>query len=151
MALPPAATSTPPVQNGRPAFLALLASLAAVLALLFAKSFLPEYIVFANDGPLGANSAASGRMPEAMFGVWLDLNWVGNEGVASAPNLSNLLTGLLGPVGLAKVIVPLSLLLLLSGCCCRCGAGPGSGGLRLPGPGPLLHRAVGFPSGPGLG
>lgn len=127
MALPPAATSTPPVQNGRPAFLALLASLAAVLALLFAKSFLPEYIVFANDGPLGANSAASGRMPEAMFGVWLDLNWVGNEGVASAPNLSNLLTGLLGPVGLAKVIVPLSLLLL--GCAAwlffrQCGFAP---------------------------
>lgn len=127
MALPPAVTPEPPVQNGRPAFLALLALLAAVLAVLFAKSFLPEYIVFANDGPLGANSAASGRMPEAMFGVWLDLNWVGNEGVASAPNLSNLLTGLLGPVGLAKVIVPLSLLLL--GCAAwlffrQCGFAP---------------------------
>lgn len=127
MAQPPAAQPAPPVQNGRAAFLALLATLAAVLAVLFAKSFLPEYIVFANDGPLGANSAASGRMPEAMFGVWLDLNWVGNEGVASAPNLSNLLTGLLGPVGLAKVIVPLSLLLL--GCAAwlffrQCGFAP---------------------------
>lgn len=110
MAQPPVAPTSLP--HGRNAFLALLASLAAILAMLFAKSFLPEYIVFANDGPLGANSAAAGRMPEAMLGVWADLNWVGNEGVASAPNVSNLLTGLLGPVGLAKVIVPLSLILL---------------------------------------
>ena len=80
--LPPAAA--PPVQNGRAAFLALLAALVTVLAFLFAKSLLPEYVVFANDGPLGATSATCGRMPEGMFGVWNDLNWVGN-----VPNISN--------------------------------------------------------------
>ncbi len=108
--IPPQAA--PAATNGRAAFLALLASLAGVLALLFAQSFQPGYIVFANDGPLGAVAAACGRMPEAMLGVWLDLNWVGNEGVVSAPNLSNLITLFLSPVTFAKLIVPLSLLLL---------------------------------------
>ncbi|MFM8470206.1 MAG: hypothetical protein ACKODH_09590, partial [Limisphaerales bacterium] len=98
-----------------------------VLAALFAKSFLPDYIHFANDGPLGAAESAAGRMPAAMTGVWLDLNWVGNEGVASAPSLSNLLCGVLSPIAYAKVIVPLSLLLL--GCAAwvffrQCGFAP---------------------------
>lgn len=124
--LPPPAAA-PPVQNGRAAFLALLAALTGILAFLFAKSFLPEYIVFANDGPLGATSAASGRMPDAMFGLWADLNWVGNEGVAPAPSVCNLLAIVLSPVAMAKVIVPLSLLLL--GCAAwvffrQCGFAP---------------------------
>ena len=123
--LPPAAA--PPVQNGRAAFLALLAALVAVLAFLFAKSLLPEYVVFANDGPLGTTSATCGRMPEGMFGVWNDLNWVGNDGVASAPSLSNLIAILLSPVAMAKFIVPISLLLL--GCAAwvffrQCGFAP---------------------------
>lgn len=117
----------PPVQNGRAAFLSLVAATVAVLAFLFAKSFSPDYVVFANDGPLGATTAACGRMPDGMFGVWNDLNWVGNEGVASAPSLSNLLTLVLSPVAMAKFIVPLSLLLL--GCAAwvffrQCGFAP---------------------------
>lgn len=127
MANPTPPATAPSVQNGRAAFLALLAALAAVLGLLFAKSFLPEYIVFANDGPLGATSAASGRMPDAMFGLWADLNWVGNEGVAPAPSVCNLLAVVLSPVAMAKVIVPLSLALL--GCAAwvffrQCGFAP---------------------------
>jgi len=127
MANPTPPTAPPPVQNGRAAFLALVASLAAVLALLFARSFLPDHVHFANDGPLGAAESAAGRMPAAMTGVWMDLNWVGNEGVASAPSLSNLLCVVLSPVAYAKVIVPLSLLLL--GCAAwvffrQCGFAP---------------------------
>ncbi|KAF0179830.1 MAG: Uncharacterized protein FD161_1172 [Limisphaerales bacterium] len=123
----PSPAAAPPVQNGRAAFLALLAALTGILAFLFAKSFLPEYIVFANDGPLGLTSAAASRMPDAMFGLWADLNWVGNEGVAPAPSLSNLLAIVLSPVAMAKVIVPLSLLLL--GCAAwvffrQCGFAP---------------------------
>ncbi|MFA6546842.1 MAG: YfhO family protein, partial [Limisphaerales bacterium] len=90
----------------------MLAALTGVLALLFARSFSPEYIVFANDGPLGATTADCGRMPGVMFGLWQDLNWVGNEGLAAAPSPSSLLTLLLSPVMMAKIIVPLSLLLL---------------------------------------
>jgi hypothetical protein len=115
------------VQNGRDAFLALVAVLVVVLAALFAKSFQSDYVHFANDGPLGATESAAGRMPAAMTGVWQDLNWVGNEGVASAPSLSNLLYIVLSPVAYAKVIVPLSLLLL--GCAAwvffrQCGFAP---------------------------
>ena len=121
---PPA--PAPPVQNGGRAFLVFLAALTGVLTLLFAKSFLPEYVHFANDGPLGAMKSEQGRMPGAMTGVWLDLNWVGNEGVASAPSLSNLIN-ILDPVVQAKIIVPLSLLLF--GCAAwiffrQCGFSP---------------------------
>ena len=116
-----------PVPSGRVAFLALLASLVGVLAILFAQSFQAGQIVFSNDGPLGANSTLCGRMPEAIFGVWLDLNWLGNEGVASAPSLTNLLFWWFEPVLFAKIIVPLSMLLL--GCAAwvffrQCGFAP---------------------------
>lgn len=70
MANPIAPSAAPPVPNGRAAFLALLAALVAVLALLFAKSFLPEYIIFSNDGPLGVNSASCGRLPG---GFWVGM------------------------------------------------------------------------------
>ncbi len=127
MANPIAPSAAPPVPNGRAAFLALLAALVAVLALLFAKSFLPEYIIFSNDGPLGVNSASCGRLPGGFFGVWNDLNWVGAESVASAPTPSNLVLTVLGPVMMAKVFAPLSLFLL--GCAAwvffrQCGFAP---------------------------
>ena len=51
------------MQNGGRAFLVFLAALTGVLTLLFAKSFLPEYVHFANDGPLGAMKSEQGRMP----------------------------------------------------------------------------------------
>lgn len=122
--LPPAEPQAP---SGRAAFLALLASLAGVLAILFSQSFQTGQIVFSNDGPLGANSAHHGRMPSAILGVWLDLNWLGNEGVAFAPSLTNLLFWWFEPVLFAKIIVPLSMLLL--GCAAwvffrQCGFAP---------------------------
>ncbi|PAW76737.1 MAG: hypothetical protein B9S33_20635 [Pedosphaera sp. Tous-C6FEB] len=127
MANPIPPSAAPPVSDGRAAFLTLLAALVAVLSLLFAKSFLPEFIVFSNDGPLGANSASCGRLPGGIFGVWNDLNWVGAESVASAPTPSNLVAALVGPLVMAKIFAPLSLFLL--GCAAwvffrQCGFAP---------------------------
>lgn len=97
------------------------------MSLLFAQSFAPEYIVFSNDGPLGANSASCGRLPGTMFGAWNDLNWVGSETVAAAPTPANLVSAVLGPLVMAKIFAPLSLLLL--GCAAwvffrQCGFAP---------------------------
>lgn len=122
--LPPADAEAP---SGRTAFLALLAALVGVLAVLFAQSFEAGQIVFSNDGPLGANSAHHGRLPGAMFGAWLDLNWLGSEGVAAAPSPTNLFLWWFEPVLFAKIIVPLSMLLL--GCAAwvffrQCGFAP---------------------------
>src|ERR1035437_9383873 len=47
---------------------------AVVLALLFWRSFLPDYVHFSNDGPLGQQNANWLKLPAAMTGMWVDLN-----------------------------------------------------------------------------
>jgi len=86
--------------------------LSVTLGWLFRASFQPGQTLFSNDGPLGAISAESLRMPEAFRGVWTDLNWVGIEGIGAAPLYSVLLNSVLGTVGFSKFFVPLSLLTL---------------------------------------
>ncbi|MBI1176452.1 hypothetical protein GC207_03330 [bacterium] len=86
--------------------------LGVVLAILFFRSLLPGMVVFSNDGPLGANVAEQFHMPTAFTGVWTTLNWVGNYAGASAPNITNTLLWLLGPVGFAKFYAPFSVLVL---------------------------------------
>lgn len=91
-----------------PAFLLLI----AVLSLLFFRSFVPGMVEFSNDGPLGANVAEQYRTPAAFTGVWTTLNWVGNYAGSLAPNITNCLLWLLGPVGFAKFYAPFSCLVL---------------------------------------
>ncbi|MEW6304518.1 MAG: hypothetical protein AB1705_13655 [Verrucomicrobiota bacterium] len=89
-----------------------LAVLAIVLVALFSKSFQASQALFANDGPLGQNMAEYGRLPGAFAGMWNDLYWVGNWHGTAVPNLTCFLLWFLKPVGFAKYIVPVSLLLL---------------------------------------
>ena len=49
------------------------------LLILFRHGFIPEMVLFSNDGPLGVISASAGALPGAFFGYWHDLNWVGME------------------------------------------------------------------------
>jgi hypothetical protein len=81
------------------------------LCVLFIRSFKPHEILFSNDGPLGANMARFGALPEAFLGTWRDLNWVGGPGTALV-NLTSLLLWLLKPVAFAKFYVPCCLLIL---------------------------------------
>ena len=53
--------------------------LIVVLACLFWRSFLPNYVLFSNDGPLGVQNAAWMQMPDALFGQWDDLNSIGSS------------------------------------------------------------------------
>jgi hypothetical protein len=86
--------------------------LAAILAVLFAKSFLPDYVHFSNDGPLGQINAADGRMPSVLTGSWVDLSDIGINGGAAAPDITALLDWVLGPVAYSKFFQPLALFIL---------------------------------------
>ena len=86
--------------------------LATVLALLFWRSFLPGYVHFSNDGPLGAQSTACTIFPGNFVGAWGDTNDIGSPGGAWPLNLSVLLRWFLGPVGYSKFYAPIALFVL---------------------------------------
>lgn len=96
----------------RPRGLFFAGLLAVVLALLFAKSFLPGYVHFSNDGPLGQQNAAWRQLPAAFAGSWYDLNDLGVSGGAMAPAPSTFIYWVLGPVGYAKFLAPTALFIL---------------------------------------
>jgi hypothetical protein len=89
-----------------------LVLLAAVLGLLFWKSFLPGYVHFSNDGPLGPQNADWLKLPYSLTGMWDDLNDIGSSAGAFSPNLSTLIKLFLGPVGYAKFFAPCALFIL---------------------------------------
>jgi hypothetical protein len=84
---------------------------AAVLALLFWRSFLPGFVHFSNDGPLGQQNAAWARWPQSFLGSWGDLNDIGAN-TGSHPPTVNLLIGCLGPVWYASCLAPIALFIL---------------------------------------
>src|ERR1039458_6643946 len=86
--------------------------LAVVLTVLFWKSFLPGYVHFSNDGPLGQQNAAWERLPAAFTGMWGDLNDLGNNGGSASPELTTLFRWLMGPVGFSKFLAPFALFVL---------------------------------------
>ena len=89
-----------------------LALLAVILGLLFWKCFLPDYVQFSNDGPLGQQNAQWHQLPVAFTGCWFDLNDIGSSGGTVPPTLSTLFFWVLGPVGYAKFLVPIALFIL---------------------------------------
>ena len=105
----PIATKKP--AGRRPEILPVLL-LFAVLALLFWRSFLPGYVHFSNDGPLGAQSVDYSKFPASLFGSWNDLLDTGFNGGSASPSISSALKGLLGPVGYSKFLAPAALFLL---------------------------------------
>ena len=100
----------------RPLLLAWVVLVGAV-STLFWKSLLPEFVLFANDAPLGALHAEAGRLPGTFLGFWQDLNWVGSAMLGATPNLSQILGSLVGSaLFVAKFYVPLSLVFLGISC-----------------------------------
>ncbi|HWD94572.1 MAG TPA: YfhO family protein [Verrucomicrobiae bacterium] len=86
-----------------------LLTLAGILAGVFWKSFLPDFILFNNDGPLGAVHAAWMKLPQEFFGCWYDLCTIGVNTGAAIPDPTNFTRWVLSPVGFAKFIIPVSL------------------------------------------
>src|ERR1035438_6167425 len=89
-----------------------LGILCVILGLLFLRSFAPAWVVFANDGPLGAGMAERARLPEALFGSWADLNGYGMRDPGALPNLTCAVMWVLGPLGFAKFYALFTLLFL---------------------------------------
>jgi len=89
-----------------------VALITIVLAALFWRSFLPDYVFFSNDGPLGVQNAAWLQMPGGVTGMWVDLNYLGNSGGAYTPGITAMLHVLLSPIYFAKFYAPVALLIL---------------------------------------
>jgi len=96
----------------KPHWLFIPVLLAFILAILFYRSFLPEYVHFSNDGPLGQQNTAWLHLPAAFAGMWDDLNDVGFSAGSFAPNVTGMLKWLLGPVGYAKFYAPCALFIM---------------------------------------
>ena len=101
-------TTPAPRYNG--VYAALL--FAAVLALLFWRSFLPGFVHFSNDGPLGQQMTAWARWPQSFLGSWGDMNDIGANTGSHPPTVSVLIGWLMGPVGYAKFLAPSALFIL---------------------------------------
>jgi hypothetical protein len=101
-----------PAATAMPRGLFFAGFLAVLLAALFWKSFLPDYVHFSNDGPLGQQNTAWSRLPGAFTGIWGDLNDIGNSGGSLAPDLCTLFRWLVGPVGYSKFLAPFALFVL---------------------------------------
>ena len=80
-----------------------------VLACFFGKVFLPDWVLFSNDGPLGLQMANWLKLPQAFLGQWYDLAPLGTNSGASLPDVSTMIRWVLGPIGYAKFLTPISL------------------------------------------
>jgi hypothetical protein len=98
--------------SSQSAFWLTFALLAAVLSLLFWRSFEPDYVHFSNDGPLGQQMAAYCQLPQAATSIWDDLNSLGSNCGSNPPEISGLLRWWLQPVGLAKFFAPVTVFIL---------------------------------------
>jgi hypothetical protein len=101
--------TAPPARPNNFAFPFLLA---IILSILFCKSFLPDYVHFSNDGPLGQQNAAYSRFPGILTGTWGDQNDIGSNGGAATPDFSALMGWFLGPVNDAKFLAAIALFVL---------------------------------------
>ena len=105
---------TLPVARARSwnSFLLITGLLALVLGLLFCRSFVPQDVVFSNDGPLGGLVAEQNQLPQTFSGLWADLNSIGSNSGSATPAISELLRTILGPLGYAKFFTPAAMFIL---------------------------------------
>ena len=83
-----------------------------ILSVLFWRSFVPGYVHFSNDGPLGQQAAKWIHLPEGFTGSWDDLNDTGFSGGAWPLDVNNFFRWLLGPLGYANFLAPITLFML---------------------------------------
>ena len=83
--------NTKPTSEARSQGLRFAVLLLVILTALFWKSFLPGYIHFSNDGPLGQQMSAFARLPGGFAGAWNDQNDIGFNGGVYQPSVDALL------------------------------------------------------------
>jgi hypothetical protein len=76
---------------------------------LFFRSLDPAFVLASNDGPLGAASVPAIQPPNSFFGVWMDLNWLGNNGGSWLADISGLCFWLLRPLCFSKFYAALAI------------------------------------------
>lgn len=108
--MPPLIKSSP--SKGRGGLLQITLLLAAVLAVLFCRSFLPGYVHFSNDGPLAMQVADFVQLPAAFTGAWDDLNWIGINSSTFPFSITAVIKMVFGPVGFAKFLAPIAILII---------------------------------------
>ncbi len=69
--------------------------LVVLLGAMFWKCFLPDYVHFCNDGPLGMQKSAWLELPRSFFGLWFEINSIGWSGGASVPDADSFFGGCL--------------------------------------------------------
>lgn len=89
-----------------------LAILCVIISVLFYRVFLPGWVHFSNDAPLGVMASERIRVPDSFTGRWNDLNAYGYREVDAMANISHLLLLVAGPVGFAKFYAPLALAIM---------------------------------------
>lgn len=80
-----------------------------VLVGLFWKIFLPQYIIFSNDGSYAIQESKWTHLPESFLGSWYDLNTIGVSGGAVVPNFTQTFRWFFGGLGYSKFIAPVVL------------------------------------------
>ncbi len=90
----------------------LVVILTVILVVLFWRSFLPGYVHFANDGPLGQQNVDWLKLPDALTGAWDDLNDVGFAAGSFALGITAFVKFVLGPVGFSKFLAPVALFMV---------------------------------------
>lgn len=86
--------------------------LAMVLALLFWRSFLPGYVHFSNDNPLGQYATDWSQLPGAFTGAWDDLNSTGFNAGAWPIEISQCIRWLIGSLAFAKFLPAIALFIM---------------------------------------
>ncbi len=96
--------------NGR--FWILLLALGGALMALCHEAFLPHYVHWANDMPLGAMLDPANRLPGTIVGHWETLYYIGGADPSSSPAFSTLLQIIFPPQIYLKIFVPLCMFVL---------------------------------------
>jgi hypothetical protein len=86
-----------------------------LLCILFYRSFLPDYILFSNDGPLGADMQTAVAVPSGFSGVWMNLNFLGNYAGSVSVDITGVLHWILAPLYFAKFYVPIVIFIVGAG------------------------------------
>ena len=74
-----------PLRPARAGLAAMALFLFVVLSILLYGDYLPQNILYSNDGPLGRLMSACHRVPDRFTGCWEDLNLLGMRNWGSAP------------------------------------------------------------------
>ena len=90
----------------------------AVLSVCLYGDYVPDNILFSNDGPLGRLMSQCHRLPDRLTGCWEDLNFLGFRNWGTAPSISHGLQYLLKPFLFSKLYTPVALLILGLGAWC---------------------------------